>query len=564
MIIKEITVEKFRAFKNISFSLGRRITAIVGRNGTQKTTVLGMLGQPFSIDKNNVLYGCKTIDGYNFKSQFGEKFKFSSSERAGEHIWTIHFYNNTVSQLGLGKDYYKTTSILRTDTGQLRMWNAESRKKGSGYIQLPVYYLSLARLFPIGEASKTTTLETRLTNDEIKLCQDWYAQTLNIPGAETDFNVSVEHQNAKLKYTGVSRNGYDVFTNAAGEGVFTKIALAALSFRRLQMQGQSSYKGGILLIDEIDAALFPRAQKNMIRFLRDIAGRFNIQVIFTTHSPEVLKQINEFQLDERKRLLDNGINLDSVAYDNSIVYLEPSQVIPGTIIASNIYSARDLGRCLHQMDLLPTQSESQLYAYCEDDVATSFIAYLLEIYNMNPGDYLSFQDMNLGWTNYVSLLRKGAFKVHDSLIFLDADVPTDTKFDKHKAVIENAGNVIFLPLVIEKELFEFLYNKHIYANFYERFIDVLGPLSFGYETCFNNWTLSSDRYDTSDFKKWFKYVDAVVGRSKLFSFWIDANALKVEVFIRKICESYNKLADRMKLDHLALPNTFANTTSTNE
>ena len=43
MIIKNIEIERFRAFEHVSFSLGKRITAISGRNATQKTTVLGMM-----------------------------------------------------------------------------------------------------------------------------------------------------------------------------------------------------------------------------------------------------------------------------------------------------------------------------------------------------------------------------------------------------------------------------------------------------------------------------------------------------------------------------------------
>ena len=78
MIIQSIEIEKFRAFKNASFSLGKRITAISGRNATQKTTVLGMIGQPFTISqKDHPLYGCQSIDGYNFRSQFKDKFKLS-------------------------------------------------------------------------------------------------------------------------------------------------------------------------------------------------------------------------------------------------------------------------------------------------------------------------------------------------------------------------------------------------------------------------------------------------------------------------------------------------------
>lgn len=42
MIIKRIEIERFRAFKNVGFHLGKRITAISGRNATQKTTLLSV------------------------------------------------------------------------------------------------------------------------------------------------------------------------------------------------------------------------------------------------------------------------------------------------------------------------------------------------------------------------------------------------------------------------------------------------------------------------------------------------------------------------------------------
>ena len=155
MIIKSIEIEKFRAFEHASFTLGKRLTAISGRNATQKTTVLGMIGQPFTISsKSHPMYGCKTIDGYNFRSQFREKFKISPEhDIIGEHKWKLYLQNGVYD-----KNYYSVGSIARRQMGRdtkLRFWNAESRAKGAGYIQLPVYFLSLSRLFPIGETGKT-------------------------------------------------------------------------------------------------------------------------------------------------------------------------------------------------------------------------------------------------------------------------------------------------------------------------------------------------------------------------------------------------------------------------
>ena len=51
MVIKSIEIEKFRAIENLNLKIGQKLTAIAGRNATMKSTILGMLGQPFSIAK---------------------------------------------------------------------------------------------------------------------------------------------------------------------------------------------------------------------------------------------------------------------------------------------------------------------------------------------------------------------------------------------------------------------------------------------------------------------------------------------------------------------------------
>ena len=167
MIITSIDIEIFRAFHNVKFELGNCITAIAGRNATQKTTLLGLIGQPFSIStKSNPMHGARTVDGYNFRSQFKEKFKLSKvHDPIGAHKWTLYLNSHVYE-----KGKYTVQSIARKQKGKedtLRFWNAESRSKGAGYIQAPVYYLSLSRLFPIGESSTTKDVDINLTDDEM-------------------------------------------------------------------------------------------------------------------------------------------------------------------------------------------------------------------------------------------------------------------------------------------------------------------------------------------------------------------------------------------------------------
>lgn len=252
MIIKSIAIEKFRAFKeNTSFELGRCITVISGRNATQKTTVLGMIGQPFTITKGNPMYGYKTIDGYNFRSQFNEKFKISPKhDIIGEHKWKLNLHNGIYD-----KNYFSIQSIQRIPKqGQkptLRFWNSESRAKGAGYIQLPVYFLSLSRLFPIGETGKTKTIASDLTQDELNYCIQNYRTILSIKSVGENPSVGMEKGGIAKTFSGISDSEHDIFTNSAGESNIMKIILAVLSFKRLKEQFGGKYKGGILLIDEV-------------------------------------------------------------------------------------------------------------------------------------------------------------------------------------------------------------------------------------------------------------------------------------------------------------------------
>ncbi|WP_435525385.1 AAA family ATPase [Chryseobacterium indoltheticum] len=162
MLIKKITIEKFRGFNNAEFELGNNITAIAGQNGTQKTTILGLLSQPFTItDDSNPIINERPLSGGNYKSSFSEKFKLSQNfDKPKDHIWTLE--TNDVEN-----SVFTLESIPR-DKNNIRFWQKGDKSKGSGYLQYPVIYLSLSRLMPIGEDNNINTdKDIELTDDEL-------------------------------------------------------------------------------------------------------------------------------------------------------------------------------------------------------------------------------------------------------------------------------------------------------------------------------------------------------------------------------------------------------------
>lgn len=550
MIIREIEIEKFRAFENASFSLGKRITAISGRNATQKTTVLGMIGQPFTISsKEHPMYGCKTIDGYNFRSQFKEKFKISPEhDIIGEHKWKLKLHNGVYEQ-----NYYSVESIARRQAGHeptLRFWNAESRARGAGYVQLPVYFLSLSRLFPIGESGKTQAIPSTLTPEELDYCISNYRTILSIQNISGNPSVGIEKSAGAKTFAGVSDQTHDIFTNSAGEGNITRIILAVLSFKRLKEQYDRDYKGGILLIDELDATLYGFSQSKLVDYLWKAADEYKIQIVFTTHSPIILKCVNKYQRRERQV---KGINLPLYAYDSSIVYLEPRYDQEGkrTIMPKNITTSSELNVVLNDINLAIPTGGNKINVYCEDARAISFLQYVLsEALGINLELYLSFVDIDLGWANYVQLAEKRVPEFRNNIIVLDGDVQTKPEYRTKARTVNESGNFLFLPLVIEKSIFELLKNYAAFSRFQASFSRV--P-AFTYDVCFNNWPLDANSYETVDFKHWYAQAETALGdQNVLFSFWCSEHRSDVDAFVEKFITLFNQLAERNDVDALPL------------
>ena len=397
VIIQGIQIEKFRAIRNQEFRIGRRLTAIAGRNGTMKSTLLGMLGQPFSISStSNPMYGTKTIEGYNFRSQFQEKFCLSKEyDHIGEHVWTLKLCN---SGLYNGKTEYTVKSAARKQAGHadsIRFINAEGKARGMGYIQLPVIYLSLGRLFPIGESGKTKSLASEFTEDEEKLYIKWYKEILSIQSLKNP-NVGLEKKDLKRVFTGVGDETHDVTTCSAGEGNVGRVLTSILSFKRLKDKYGRAYKGGILLIDELDATLYGHAQKVFVRFLNERAKDYKIQIIFTTHSPLILREVNNLQ---RKEVREKQIDVDAVdySYDNEIIYLTPKYTNDGNRIikGDNIHSAVQLKAILNDIELKPTRINQDINLYLEDDRATDFLKHIFRYKGIRVENYVSFVEVDM-------------------------------------------------------------------------------------------------------------------------------------------------------------------------
>lgn len=71
-MLNKIKIINFRGFDDFELEFGEKVTAICGRNGTSKTTLLGMVAQVFDFNRTH-----KTLFKQKFSSEFSDNFKFS-------------------------------------------------------------------------------------------------------------------------------------------------------------------------------------------------------------------------------------------------------------------------------------------------------------------------------------------------------------------------------------------------------------------------------------------------------------------------------------------------------
>lgn len=171
--IKGIEVSRFRAMHDLEIGLGQLVTVIAGQNGTSKSTILGMLGQPFGLRDR------RTIFGRPFSTKFTDIFNMSPEhDIPGEHLYYVDFRDEAIS--GSQGQHVQVKSFKRPakDKSSIRIVTGSSRAKGEGNIDYPVIYLGLKRTNPVGEFLNPQAEQTDFSESEIERFNQWYARVM--------------------------------------------------------------------------------------------------------------------------------------------------------------------------------------------------------------------------------------------------------------------------------------------------------------------------------------------------------------------------------------------------
>lgn len=524
---KEIQINQFRQFNNVNIKLGKYLTVIAGRNATGKSTILGLLANSGEIKKKDG----STYLNRQFRAEFSEILHGSKKfDDSGSNKIRINIVDNNDNEIDYR--FFRTTWQKNGDKQRFRLIPSKTLadgKKTEAKLHIPILYLGLSRLFPIGEAeeSNISTNNIKFFNSEHK---NWFIEKYKYILSINEKIVEISNysigETDKKKGVGIETNNYDYLTISSGQDNLGQILLAILSFKKLKKEN-SSVSQGLLIIDEVDATLHPSAQERLIDLLIQEAKLTGFQVVITTHSSDLLKYICS-KIKHNNNDINNNIEL--YYFTNANRKLEIKRNIDYSFIEGD----------LRLQSII--QNPNKIKVYTEDEENRWFFRHLTDDYLK----YLDILNVSMGCQSLLGLFESDPTYFGNSLIVLDGDVKDSAYSEAQQILKSKMNNIVKLPGNVRPE--EVFYNYIINLDADHPFWKKSSELNMTWQY-FNDCGPKSKDYnkygkDREKYKAWFKNHQNIFDGLKLFDFWKNDNKDLVDKFIISFIESYNAIADR--------------------
>lgn len=290
----EFGATPFRKLANLKIEFADRLTLIAGHNGIGKSTIQGLVANTFGVSRGGP------------KSYFGEPF-YANIERivylALEEVTATQQDSAAapivVADVGGITVRKRCAMTHRSEWKRARVVprtidKADNDPIGQdAKVPLPTIFLGIKRLASVGEADEKEVESREITmhNEDKQLMVDFVHSV--ILGSQVNTNVT--HQSikgAKKKTVQPGYENHDAFAVSIGQDSLASIATALASFNLLMRDQGDAYRGGLLVIDELDVGFHPHAIDRLVTALKRHAKQLSLQIIATTHSPRLIQAIH--------------------------------------------------------------------------------------------------------------------------------------------------------------------------------------------------------------------------------------------------------------------------------
>ncbi|MFS1013777.1 AAA family ATPase [Enterococcus casseliflavus] len=302
-----IDIENFRKFNNQKMNLSKNITVVSGRNGTLKSTLMGLIFHPFTSDK-------KDVHEKSMMTKFSDVFKMSTEKDTTEYKYSLKMNIDDDLLLKEPVNFY-----LQSSDNRHRIVPS-GRKTGDGFFLLPSIYINLRRLYPLIDSGKIKPYKIEYSEQESAFIASFYEKIL----LRDDFKnfETFETDAVKKNTVGPKDSYFDINTISSGEDNLSSFVNSMISLMRIYDKNQRKKLTGILAIDEFEASLHPIAQANLFDFLVNWSEKYRVQIIINTHSLYLIQHI----LSKKKYIEKDYVKLNFITNrfqaDNQLTIVE--------------------------------------------------------------------------------------------------------------------------------------------------------------------------------------------------------------------------------------------------
>lgn len=431
----------FRKLSNTIIDFADRLTVIAGHNGIGKSTILGLVANTFGLTK-----GSKTYFGEFFYASIEKivyldlgEVSIAQQTPASAPIVSTTYDGEIIGKrcsMTQRREWQRARVVPRTvdsqDNQKLKLVEALPDEIGNdAKVPIPVIFLGVKRLASVGEADEADVASKKMTMDDAD--KELLAEFVRSVIVGSEVNTNVTHQTIKGSGKKTAQPGYashPALAISMGQDSLGSIGTALASFNKLKREQEADYKGGILIIDELDVGFHPHAIDRLIRTLKTHGKRLDLQIVVTTHSPRLIEAVHP----------DGAGNEKS---PDKVIYLVDTQF-------PRLAEDQSLSAILSDMSMIQDDSivsnpkKPALCVYFEDEEGAQFCDALISgpkrgAIGRKCGVQIKLVPLGVGGSNLIGLPDKDPIFL-DRVLIVDADTTIPRK------AVER-GNTIKLPCV---------------------------------------------------------------------------------------------------------------------